>query len=79
MMSWASDVAGHHADVHAAISPNRRILEDIGESRRDGGRILRVVQRRARRQTLRVTPAMEAKSADHLIEHRENRRPLGHA
>ena len=79
-MSWASDVAGHDADVHAAIyPPNRRILEDLGESRRDGGPILRVMQPRARRQTLRVTPAMEANSADHLIEHQENRRPLGQA
>ena len=49
MMAWASDVAGHDADVHAAIyPPNQRILEDIGESRRDGGRILRVMERRAR-------------------------------
>jgi hypothetical protein len=49
MMQWASDVAGHDADVHAAIYlANQRILEEIGESRRDSGRILHVLQLRSR-------------------------------
>jgi hypothetical protein len=31
MVSWASDVASHDADVHAIYTPNQRILQEIGD------------------------------------------------